>query len=91
MLNAVGRAITGGLVVSASVVPLPEADDEDEKDDDDDGIDMEALSTNPAIEARSAAVPSSIAAVLLAFAVGRGSGTRGLVFGFVYFQTTPPL
>jgi hypothetical protein len=74
MAKADVLVITGGLVMSTSFAL------EEEEDDDDDTSAVEALFTNPAIEVRSAAVPSSIAAVLLALAVGRGRGTIGLVF-----------
>jgi hypothetical protein len=78
MLSAVVLDITGGLVISTSPGVLAEPDEED--DDDEVGvITMDALSTNPVIDARRAAVPSSIISALLTLAVGWGRGARGLV------------
>jgi hypothetical protein len=75
----VGLDITGGLVISTSL-GLPAVPEEEDDADGADVITMDALLTNPVIDAKSAAAPSSIASALLALIVGRDRGARGLVF-----------
>jgi hypothetical protein len=79
MFRAVVLDITGGLVISISLGVLAVPEEEDDEDEAD-VITMDALFTNPVIDAKSAAVPSSIISVLLTLVVGRGRGARGLVF-----------
>jgi hypothetical protein len=62
---------------------MPDVIAGEEGDGDADVITMDAFSTNPVIEAKKAAVPSSIPAALLVFAIRCGGGTRGLVFSIL--------
>jgi hypothetical protein len=82
MLSAVGLAIAGGFVLSGSLVLLAAPVEEDDEVDGS-AIAMDVLFTSPVIEARRAAVPSSIAAVLFVFVIERGRGTRGFVFSIL--------
>jgi hypothetical protein len=66
--------------MSISLVLL-EVPEEDAAEGDAGVIASVALSTNPVIEAKGAAVPCWIISILLTFVVGCAHGARGLVFG----------
>jgi hypothetical protein len=68
--------------MSVSLV-LPAVPEEEDDDGDVDVITIDAFSIHPVIEAKSAAVPSSIMTPLFALFVRCGRGARGLVLSIL--------